>query len=112
MASLLKQLVSKVKSTSIGKESTQPELDSEPKEKLDEEEEDQDCLETLSALPQSPSPEAEYDKLLVSGKHTACFACSAFCVCLEQCLYTFIAVLLTAEPFTHTELYVYDGQLL
>ncbi|XP_042243792.1 oxidation resistance protein 1 isoform X2 [Thunnus maccoyii] len=41
--------------------STQPELDSDPKP---EEETDPDSSDTLPAQPQSPSPEAEYDKLL------------------------------------------------
>ncbi|XP_023249519.1 oxidation resistance protein 1-like isoform X4 [Seriola lalandi dorsalis] len=64
MASILKQLVvPKGKNTSQG--SSQPELkpDSDPKEKP-KAEKDQDCLDILPALPHSPSPEAEYDKLL------------------------------------------------
>ncbi|XP_070699127.1 oxidation resistance protein 1 isoform X2 [Pempheris klunzingeri] len=56
-------VVPKGKTTSQG--SPQPELDSDsdPKPK-GEVEADQDSLETLAAQPQSPSPEAEYDKLL------------------------------------------------
>ncbi|KAL3049297.1 hypothetical protein OYC64_008707 [Pagothenia borchgrevinki] len=51
------------KNTSTGQGSSQPELDSDPKLKR-EEEADLDSLETLAAQPQPPSPEAEYDKLL------------------------------------------------
>lgn len=69
MASFLKQLISKVKSDG----SSQAELDSEPKENP-QDEDDQDCTAGLAAQPQSPSPEAEYDKLLVSGNITACCA--------------------------------------
>ncbi|XP_022605959.1 oxidation resistance protein 1-like isoform X2 [Seriola dumerili] len=56
-------VVPKGKNTSQG--SSQPELkpDSDPKEKP-KAEKDQDCLDTLPAPPHSPSPEAEYDKLL------------------------------------------------
>ncbi|XP_023249518.1 nuclear receptor coactivator 7-like isoform X3 [Seriola lalandi dorsalis] len=56
-------VVPKGKNTSQG--SSQPELkpDSDPKEKP-KAEKDQDCLDILPALPHSPSPEAEYDKLL------------------------------------------------
>ncbi|XP_017266313.1 oxidation resistance protein 1 isoform X2 [Kryptolebias marmoratus] len=57
------ELVAKVKATSIGEGSSLPELDPGPKEKP-EDGEDRECLETMSAQPQSPSPEAEYDKLL------------------------------------------------
>lgn len=68
MASILKQLVvPKGKTTSTGQE---PELDSGPNLKR-EVEADQDFLETLAAQPQSPSPEAEYDKLLVSMTHNS-----------------------------------------
>ncbi|KAK2825979.1 hypothetical protein Q5P01_020193 [Channa striata] len=48
-------------STSLG--SSQPELNLDPKEKL-EVEADQVSLDMLPAPPHSPSPEAEYDKLL------------------------------------------------
>lgn len=68
MASILKQLaVPKAKNTSTGHGSSQTELNSnsDPREKQDVEA-DQDSLDTLSAPPHSPSPEAEYDKLLVS----------------------------------------------
>ncbi|KAI4804800.1 hypothetical protein KUCAC02_026414 [Chaenocephalus aceratus] len=51
------------KNTSTGQGSSQPELDSDPKLKR-EEEADLVSLETLAAQPQPPSPEAEYDKLL------------------------------------------------
>uniref|UniRef100_A0A1A7WRN9 TLDc domain-containing protein n=2 Tax=Iconisemion striatum TaxID=60296 RepID=A0A1A7WRN9_9TELE len=50
-----KELISEVKTTS------QPEADSETKENP---EADGECLNTPSVPPQSPSPEAEYDKLL------------------------------------------------
>lgn len=66
MASILKQLVvPKGKNTQTIRGSTQPELDSDPKPKP-EVETDPDSFDTLPAQPQSPSPEAEYDKLLVS----------------------------------------------
>lgn len=69
MASILKQLVvPKGKNTSTGQGSTQPELDSDPNPKR-EVEADPDSLDTLAAQPQSPSPEAEYDKLLVSRRN-------------------------------------------
>ncbi|MED6288784.1 hypothetical protein CHARACLAT_029886, partial [Characodon lateralis] len=58
------QLVSKRKDTSVSRKSSNPQLDSDSglnKKK----EADQDCLDSLTAQPQSPSPEAEYDKLLV-----------------------------------------------
>lgn len=75
MASTLKQLlVSKGQNTSTSQGSSQAEVDLDPKEKL-EAVTDQDS--TLAAPPQSPSPEAEYDKLLVSSKITFT-ACSAF----------------------------------
>lgn len=68
MASILKQLVvPEGKNTSTGQGSSQPELDSDPKLKR-EEEADLVSLETLAAQPQPPSPEAEYDKLLVGKK--------------------------------------------
>ncbi|XP_033934207.1 nuclear receptor coactivator 7 isoform X3 [Pseudochaenichthys georgianus] len=51
------------RNTSTGQGSSQPELDSDPKLKR-EEEADLVSLETLAAQPQPPSPEAEYDKLL------------------------------------------------
>ncbi|XP_037551465.1 nuclear receptor coactivator 7 [Nematolebias whitei] len=57
------KLISTVKTSSGSDGSSQTELDSEPKENPADEE-DQDRLETLGAQPQSPSPEAEYDKLL------------------------------------------------
>ncbi|XP_040916637.1 nuclear receptor coactivator 7 isoform X2 [Toxotes jaculatrix] len=58
-------VVPKGKSTSTGQGSSQPELnsDSDPKERP-KAEVDRDCLDTLPAPPHSPSPEAEYDKLL------------------------------------------------
>ncbi|KAM9355710.1 nuclear receptor coactivator 7 isoform 2-T2 [Pholidichthys leucotaenia] len=49
------------RNTSSSEGSTQPEMDSEPKEKT-EEKVPQDTLDPLAA--QTPSPEAEYDKLL------------------------------------------------
>ncbi|XP_026195590.1 nuclear receptor coactivator 7 isoform X2 [Anabas testudineus] len=57
--------VPKAKNTSTGHGSSQTELNSnsDPREKQDVEV-DQDSLDTLSAPPHSPSPEAEYDKLL------------------------------------------------
>ncbi|XP_028250616.1 nuclear receptor coactivator 7 [Parambassis ranga] len=54
-------LVPKGQNTSTSQGSSQPEVGLDPKEKL-EAVTDQDS--TLAALPQSPSPEAEYDKLL------------------------------------------------
>lgn len=66
MASILKQLaVPKGKNTSTchGRSQTELNSNSDPKEKHDVEA-DQDSLD--SAPPHSPSPEAEYDKLLVS----------------------------------------------
>lgn len=58
-------VVPKGKNASTGQGSSHPEVDSEsdPKKKP-EAEADQDSLDTLAAQPQSPSPEAEYDKLL------------------------------------------------
>lgn len=67
MASILKQLVVP-KGKNTGQGSTQPELDSDPNPKR-EVEADPDSLDTLAAQPQSPSPEAEYDKLLVSRRN-------------------------------------------
>lgn len=70
MAFSLKQLVvPKGKNTSPGEGSSHPELDSDTKERP-EAEVDQDLLNPLAAQPQSPSPEAEYDKLLVSRNTT------------------------------------------
>lgn len=72
MASILKQLaVPKRKNTSTSHGSSQTELNSncDPKEKPDVEV-DQEFLDTLSAPSHSPSPEAEYDKLLVSKEKT------------------------------------------
>lgn len=70
MAFSLKQLVvPKGKNTSPGEGSSHPELDSDTKERP-EAEVDQDPLNPLAAQPQSPSPEAEYDKLLVSRNTT------------------------------------------
>ncbi len=69
MASILKQLVvPKGKNTSSDQGSTHPELDPDPNPKR-EVETDTDSLDTLAAHPHSPSPEAEYDKLLVSRRH-------------------------------------------
>ncbi|XP_030574571.1 nuclear receptor coactivator 7 isoform X2 [Archocentrus centrarchus] len=56
-------VVPRGKNTSTSDGSSHPELDSDPKESP-EEQADQDCLNPLAAQPQSPSPEAEYDKLL------------------------------------------------
>ncbi|XP_008283591.1 nuclear receptor coactivator 7 isoform X2 [Stegastes partitus] len=58
-------VVPKGKNTSTGQGSSHPEVDSDsdPKRKP-EAEADQDGSDTLAAQPQSPSPEAEYDKLL------------------------------------------------
>lgn len=70
MASTLKQLVvPKGKAAAQG--SFHPELDSGAKEKP-EAEADQDRLDALAAQPPSPSPEAEYDKLLVSADRIYC----------------------------------------
>lgn len=70
MASTLKQLLAaKGENTSTGQGSSQPELDSDSEPKLKREvEAGPDPLDTLAAQPQSPLPEAEYDKLLVSRK--------------------------------------------
>lgn len=70
MASTLKQLlVPKGKHPSAGQGSPQPKLDSDSDANLKREvEADRESLDTLAAQPQSPSPEAEYDKLLVSRK--------------------------------------------
>lgn len=70
MASTLKQLlVPKGKRSSSAGGSAQPGRDSRSDLSLKREEEpDADSLDTLAAQPQSPSPEAEYDKLLVSRK--------------------------------------------
>ncbi|KAF7660526.1 hypothetical protein LDENG_00280310 [Lucifuga dentata] len=66
MASILKQLVvPKGKKTSSVQGSSLPELDSDPKLKLQPEfETNSDSTATLPNQPQAPSPEAEYDKLL------------------------------------------------
>ncbi|MEQ2251634.1 hypothetical protein ILYODFUR_013145, partial [Ilyodon furcidens] len=59
------QLVSKRKDTSVSRKSSNPQLDSDSGlNKKKEADADQDCLDSLTAQPQSPSPEAEYDKLL------------------------------------------------
>ncbi|KAI3367670.1 hypothetical protein L3Q82_026501 [Scortum barcoo] len=58
-------VVPKGKNTPAGRGSTQPELDSDPDPNPKQEAEaNPDSLDTLTAQPQSPSPEAEYDKLL------------------------------------------------
>ncbi|XP_007574198.1 nuclear receptor coactivator 7 isoform X3 [Poecilia formosa] len=57
------QLVSKRKDASVSGKSSQLELDCRSKEKP-EADADQDCLDSLPAQTPSPSPEAEYDKLL------------------------------------------------
>ncbi|XP_027130604.1 oxidation resistance protein 1 isoform X2 [Larimichthys crocea] len=57
-------VVPKGKNTSTGRGLSQPELDSDSDPNLQEVEADPDSLDTLAAQPQSPSPEAEYDKLL------------------------------------------------
>lgn len=76
MASILKQLVvPKGKNTATGQGSSQPEPDFGPKLKR-EAEADPDSLETFAAQPQPPSPEAEYDKLLVRKNN---FLCCTFC---------------------------------
>lgn len=68
-ASTLKQLlVPKAGNPAPGQRSAQqPELGSEPNLKQ-EFKATLDSLDTLTAQPQSPLPEADYDKLLVSGK--------------------------------------------
>ncbi|XP_008398121.1 nuclear receptor coactivator 7 isoform X2 [Poecilia reticulata] len=58
---VIKELVSKRKDASVSGKSSQLELDCRSKEKP---EADQDCLDSLPAQTPSPSPEAEYDKLL------------------------------------------------
>lgn len=68
MAFLLKQLAvpkGQTCSTSRGSSQSEPSSGSDPKDKP-EVESDGDSVETLPAPPHSPSPEAEYDKLLVS----------------------------------------------
>lgn len=68
MASTLKQLaVCTGRNTSSDHGSSQAELTSgsDPKEKTNVGA-DRDSLDTLPVPPHSPSPEAEYDKLLVS----------------------------------------------
>ncbi|XP_014856472.1 PREDICTED: nuclear receptor coactivator 7-like isoform X3 [Poecilia mexicana] len=57
------QLVSKRKDASVSGKSSQLELDCRSREKLEADAE-QDCLDSLPAQTPSPSPEAEYDKLL------------------------------------------------
>ncbi|KAM8737017.1 oxidation resistance protein 1 isoform 2-T2 [Acanthopagrus schlegelii] len=58
-------LVPKGKHPSAGQGSPQPKLDSDSDANLKREvEADRESLDTLAAQPQSPSPEAEYDKLL------------------------------------------------
>ncbi|XP_047200803.1 nuclear receptor coactivator 7 isoform X2 [Girardinichthys multiradiatus] len=62
---IVKELVSKRKDTSVSRKSSNPQLDSDSGlNKKKEADADQDCLDSLTAQPQSPSPEAEYDKLL------------------------------------------------
>ncbi|XP_044022753.1 nuclear receptor coactivator 7 isoform X2 [Siniperca chuatsi] len=56
-------VVPKEKNTSTSQRSSQPELNSYPNPKR-EVEADPESLDTLAAQPHSPSPEAEYDKLL------------------------------------------------
>lgn len=70
MASTLKQLlVPNGGNPASGQRSAQqPELGSEPNLKQ-EVKATLDSLDTLTAQPQSPLPEADYDKLLVSGKN-------------------------------------------
>lgn len=96
MASTLKQLlVPKGKHPSAGQGTSQPELDSDSDPNLKREvESDRESVDTLAAQPQSPSPEAEYDKLLVSRKiHYIitwealvldCFLCKCKCNWSEQ----------------------------
>lgn len=69
MASTLKQLLVPNGGTqATGQQSVQPpELGSDPNLKQ-EVKATLDSLDTLTAQPQSPLPEADYDKLLVSGK--------------------------------------------
>ncbi|XP_015240637.1 PREDICTED: nuclear receptor coactivator 7-like isoform X3 [Cyprinodon variegatus] len=55
------QLVSKRKDASVSGKSSRPELDSNERKEVDA---DRCCLDSAPAQPQSPSPEAEYDKLL------------------------------------------------
>ena len=89
MASILKQLGVKGKNALTSEGSSHPELssDSGPTEKL-EADGHQSCFDTLAAQPQSPSPEAEYDKLLVRGKISAPPACSSYlrlCISVVSC---------------------------
>lgn len=69
MASTIKQLLvpNGGKPAPGQRSAQQPELGSEPNLKQ-EVKATLDSLETLTAQPQSPLPEADYDKLLVSGK--------------------------------------------
>lgn len=69
MASTLKQLLVPNGGTqATGQQSVQPpELGSDPNLKQ-EVKATLDSLDPLTAQPQSPLPEADYDKLLVSGK--------------------------------------------
>ncbi|XP_032403514.1 LOW QUALITY PROTEIN: nuclear receptor coactivator 7 [Xiphophorus hellerii] len=60
---VIKELVSKRKDASVSGKSSQLELGCGSKEKL-EADADQDCLDSLLAQTPSPSPEAEYDRLL------------------------------------------------
>lgn len=71
MASVLKQLIAKGL-TKTPRDGSQPEPHSGPLENP-EADADHDCFVTLTAQPQSPSPEADYDKLLVGGKHCCHF---------------------------------------
>lgn len=92
MASILKQLAIRGKNTLASEAPSRPgpDSDSGPKEKLEadggpdsepgeklEADGRQSCFDSLAAQPQSPSPEAEYDKLLVRGKITALPTCSS-----------------------------------
>lgn len=69
MASTLKQLlVPNGGTTATGQGSAQPGLDSDPNLKQEVKAAALDSLDTLTSQPQSPLPEADYDKLLVSEK--------------------------------------------
>ncbi|KAM4724024.1 nuclear receptor coactivator 7 isoform 2-T2 [Anableps anableps] len=63
-ARIIKELVSKRKDASVSGKSSHLELDSYCELNQKEADADQDRLDSLPAQPQSPSPEAEYDKLL------------------------------------------------
>lgn len=72
MASTLKQLlIPEGKNIPTGQELSPPEPVSDSNPNLKRElEADLDSLDTLTAQPQSPLPEAEYDKLLVSRRNS------------------------------------------